>query len=388
MKRAILAILGALILLVVTSCATMVEVRHLRPAEVDLKGRKNLALGPVTTAVRTTRPSPWIDGLQETSFSLSSGWEADLVSRLEQWATTRLHSVVTSSGYFTVMDPALTGAYLTLIRQGGDGCELLLEKGFNMLLVPTIQFFDAAEEVVGRDIREQVTEEIEVGGVKMISTYEKVTSREYYLIQRGTVTLGYDLYDPENGTLITSKSFTDVQQKETKIGTRFYGADSKSYRDERTYLSSQGPSFASLFEEMLRPMIEQIGRQIAPSWESVKVALLDSKPQTVASKEAHSLVKYGNYARAQQLFMAEWQNSRSLAQGYNAAILLEAMGYLDEAVALIDEVYQSTASAKAYSALMRMQEAKALHEKAERQISGDLSDDGQGYVMMQHMVVE
>ena len=64
------------------------------------------------------------------------------------------------------------------------------------------------------------------------------------------------------------------------------------------------------------------------------------------------------------------------------------MGKLDEALALMDDVYHQSGSQHSHAALLRIQEAKSLHDKAERQITGEIDDDGQGLLLTQYMVAE
>jgi hypothetical protein len=381
------ALLLSLLVLVValTSCATSVTVRHLVPGEVDLSNFRSVAVAstsPYTFA--SSRPlSPWISGLQETDFTLSSGYELNLGDQIADLATDMLVRSVGDTGYFSVLPPAITDAYSSLGSVGEDMRGMLLAKGVQALLVSDITYVDMEENIVGRDVRTYVTE-----GTKH---YEKVTSREYYLIQKATLSLTYSLIDLAQNRILLSKSFTDKQEKETKIGTRIYLFDTGttgSYRDERRYASGHAPSFAPLFEEILNRFSPTIARELAPSYQLSRISLLGNKPKLKEVEPAYALVRQGSYAEAYQLFVRVWEQQEHVPSGYNAAVLLEALGDLDAAVELMSTVYHRSASQEAHDELLRMQEAQSGQKKAERQIAGDMNRDGQGVTMTQYMVME
>jgi hypothetical protein len=51
-------------------------------------------------------------------------------------------------------------------------------------------------------------------------------------------------------------------------------------------------------------------------------------------------------------------------------------------------VYHQSGSERSYAALIRIQEAKSQHDKAERQISGEQFEDGQSLTLTQYMISE
>jgi hypothetical protein len=54
----------------------------------------------------------------------------------------------------------------------------------------------------------------------------------------------------------------------------------------------------------------------------------------------------------------------------------------------MNDVYNRSGSRQAYTALLSMQEAKSQSEKAQREISGERTLDGQGVMMMEYVVME
>ncbi len=385
MKRAAMLLSLFLLVVMLTSCATSVSVRHLVPGEVDLSEFRSVAVASVSPyRFPSARPlSPWISGLQETDFTLSSGYDPSLGTQVADLATDMLVQSVGQTGYFSVLPPSIADAYVSLGSVGEDMQGLLAAKGVQALLVSDITYLDMEESIVGRDVRTYVTE----GTLH----YEKVTSREYYLIQKATLSLTYSLLDISQNRILLSRSFTGKQERETKIGTRIYLFDTGTpgaYRDERRYVSGRAPSFAPLFGQILSGFSPTIGGQLAPSYQLSQLPLLGNKPKLKEVEPAYKLVRRSSYADAYELFLGAWEQQGHIPSGYNAALLLEALGNIDAAVELMSTVYHSTASQQAHDALLRMQEAQSGQKKAERQISGDMNRDGQGVTMTQYMVME
>ncbi|MGE4583779.1 MAG: type IV pilus biogenesis/stability protein PilW [Sphaerochaeta sp.] len=380
MKHMLRFVLVAMMVFLLTSCATTVTVRHLVPAQVDLSGQRSLAVAS-TDAFRFPygRPlSPWISGLQETDFTLSSGYDTRLATQVSESATSLIREAVDNTGYFTVLPPKVTDAYQTLSKTGEDVFQLLLDKGMKALLTSEISYMDVDESIVGRDVRQFVTE----GG----KTYEKVTSREYYLVQKATLTLTYSLYDLASKHILISQSFTDKQERETKVGIRTYTSD--GYQDQRLYSSGYAPSFLPLFQTILDRFSSTISRQLAPYYETKHLVLMPNKPKLEIAKDAYTWAERGEYERAYDRFASIYQSSHQLSAGYNAALMLEALGRLPEAVDLMNALYNGSGSPQAYKELLRMQQTLSQEEKAQRQINGDQERDGQGVTMTQFVTME
>ena len=377
-----------------TSCATSITVRHLVPGEVDLSASRNIAVAS-TNAYKFPygRPlSPWIQGLSETDFTLSSGYDTNLASSVASTASRMILDSVQGTGYFTVLTPEVTDAYMTLSKVGENTSAMLKSKGMQALLSSSISYMDVEEQVVGRDVKTFVTEDIDPNpndAIVNIKSYEKVTSREYFLVQKATLTLTYTIFDLGSGSILFSRSFTGKEEQETKIGIRTYDAGAPGgYRDERRYSSGYAPSFKPLFEKIIRSFSSTISKQLAPSWQTKRLTLMSNKPKLEAAKGAYTLAERGSYEAAYRQFLSLYEGNGHIASGYNAALLLEAMGRFREAVDLMNDVYNRSGSRQAYTALLSMQEAKSQSEKAQRQISGESTHDGQGVMMMQYVVME
>ncbi|MXI85723.1 hypothetical protein [Sphaerochaeta halotolerans] len=382
MKRFVKVVLVFALMVFLSGCATTVKVRHLVPGEVDLGGERSLAIAS-TSSYRFPygRPlSPWVSGLQGTDFTLSTGFETNLSERVASLATRKIVQAVSDTRYFSILVPEATDAYLSLSRTGKDGVRLMREKGFDLLMSSEISYMDVEERVEGTDLREFVTNSSGISS-------EQVTKREYYLIQEATLGISYTITRLHDGGILVRETVTDKEEKRTKIGTRYYGEDG-TYRDERNYSSGLAPSFGTLFSQIIERITDKMVLNLAPSWETEHFPLMKNKEKLASAEIAHEFAKNGEYRRAYQQFLSIWQQSRQLSSGYNASLMLATLGELQASVDLMNEVYNSTGDERVHDTLLILQQALSQDQLAQRQISGDSVDDGQGVTMTQYMVME
>ncbi len=387
-KRALLGILSLLALLFFTSCATSIKVRHLIPSDVDLSNHRNIAIASTEkyTSPRWGLP-PWVKGSSDTSFTLSSGFDANLDVLVAEASTAYLVDALVDTAYFTVLRPETTDAYLTLGKSGHNAYAMLREQGIEALLKSSITYLNCEEQIIGRDIKEWVTEnsDPEDPASKVIS-YEKVTGRSFYLEQQATVTFTYTLIDLMTNRILATDSFTSQKTKETLLGKTIF-AKGETGRDihERDYSSGFAPSFFSLFDGMVSRIPKEIATQLAPSWSESRVSLMPNKPKANVG-HAYKLAEKNALRQAYEVFILEWEQSSHLPSGYNAALLLEGMGQYSEALELMNQVYNKTGDEKSLSQLIRLKEVSNQQEKAMMQIDGT-TGFGDGHVVKTHIMV-
>ncbi len=382
MKRVGLGIILIILITTLMGCATSVSVRHLVPGQVDLTDARNLALSS-TAAYKFSfgRPlSPWVSGLQGTDFTLSSGYDYGLSDDVASLATRKIASAVSNTQYFNTLDPEVTDAYLKLSKAGDDGKAMMFSKGYDALLSSEITYMDVEERIEGEDIKEFVANSS--GG-----STELVARRDYYLIQEATLSLSYKITSLSGNQLLASHSYTDKKVSRLRVGSRYYASDG-SFQDERTYSRGFAPSFLPLFSDILDNMTEKMSTELAPSWETVRLHLMANKPKNSQAELALEYAKDRQYQVAYNQYLSIWNQSGHVSSGYNAALMLAGLGDLEGSVNLMNEVYNQSNNKKAYSTLLVLQEALSQDKMAQRQINGELVDDGQGVTMTQYMVVE
>ncbi|MFA6681716.1 MAG: hypothetical protein WCS35_06760 [Sphaerochaeta sp.] len=372
-KRAIAGLLSLVVILAFTSCATSIKVRHLIPSDVDVSNHRNIAITSTEMYVfpRSGILPPWIKGSSDTSFTLSSGFDSDVNAKIAKSSTTYLVDALVNTDYFTILPPETTDAYLTLGKSGENAFDMLIKQGVQALLKSSITYMNCEEQIIGRDIKDWVTEKSDpTDSTSKDISYEKVTGRSFYLEQKATVTFTYTLIDLKANRILATDSFTSQETKETCLGKTIYGTGENSRdTDERCYSSGFAPSFFSLFDGLIKKIPSQVAMQLAPSWEEARVSLMSNKPKADV-KQAYKMAEQGNLRGAYEVFFQAWDQSTHLPSGYNAALLLEGLGQYSEALALMNQVYNKTGDSKTHVQLIRLKEVSSQQDEAMKQIDG------------------
>ena len=390
-KRTLVGILSLVAILVLTSCVTSIKVRHLVPSDVDVSNHRNIAIASTEMYVfpRGGVLPPWIKGSSETSFTLSSGFDSSVNAKTAEASTAYLVDAMVHTDYFTVMPPETTDAYLTLGKSGENAYAMLIDKGVQALLKSSISYMNCEEQIIGRDIKEWVTENSNPKDPPLrLITYEKVTGRSFFLEQKATVTLTYTLIDLKANRILATDSFTSQETKETCLGKTIFGtAENSRDTDERCYSSGFAPSFFSLFDDLLKKIPSQVAMQLAPSWEEARVSLMANKPKADVAT-AYKLAEQGDLRGAYEVFFKAWDQMTHLPSGYNAALLLEGLGQYSEALALMNQIYNKSGDSKSHTQLIRLKEVSSQQDAAMKQIDGTTGIvDGQ-VVMKQFVTME
>lgn len=372
-KRAVLGILSLMAIVVFTSCATSIKVRHLIPSDVDVSGHRNIAIASTEKYdfPRGSMLPPWIKGSGDATYSLNSGFNTNINATVAEVSTASLVDALVKTEYFTVLSPETTDAYLTLGKSGSNAYAMLIEQGVDALLKSSISYMNCEEQIIGRDIKEWVTEN--PNPKDPLSTdvsFEKVTGRLFYLEQQATVTFTYTLIDLKANRILATDSFTSQQTKETYLGKTVFGTE-QNERDlnERGYSSGFAPSFFPLFEAMLKDIPSEVAIQLAPSWTESRVSLMANKPKADVAY-AYKMADKGNLREAYAIFSQAWEQQSHLPSGYNAALVLEGMGQYSEALELMNQVYNKTGNAKSHTQLIRLKGVSSEQDAAMQQIDG------------------
>ncbi len=372
-KRAIVGIFSLVAMLAFSSCATSIKVRHLVPSDVDVSNHRNIAIASTEMYVFPSGGvlPPWIKSSSDTTFALSSGFDPNLNANIAEASTTYLVDALVNTEYFTVLQPETADAYLTLGKNGENAYAMLMEQDVQALLKSSITYMNCEEQIIGRDIKEWVTENPAptVPTSKDIS-YEKVTGRSFFLEQRATVTFTYTLIDLMANRILATDSFTSQQTNEICLGKTIFGTVENSRdTDERCYASGFAPSFFSLFDVMVKEIPSQIATQLAPSWAESRVSLMANKPKADVDS-AYKMAEQGNLRDSYEVFFQAWDQRTHLPSGYNAALLLEGLGQYSEALELMNQVYNKTGDSKSHTQLIRLKEVSSQQDAAMKQIDG------------------
>jgi len=177
----------------------------------------------------------------------------------------------------------------------------------------------------------------------------------YFIKQRVAVTFRYEVIDLKTGRTVVSRNFNDQWERVSEL------PEDKSKITVASNIQIR-------FENMLDDFMRTVKNQLAPRLERTVVSLMSNKPEVKRVEAAYEAVKRGNYAVAKDLFIQEWNRSKHIPSGYNAALMTEALGDLRGAMDLMSAVYRVSGSSKVNYQLIRMQRAFDNQKLAESQM--------------------
>ena len=130
------------------------------------------------------------------------------------------------------------------------------------------------------------------------------------------------------------------------------------------------------FTDMISDFQWEIVHKLVPTLTYRDISLMSNKPKAERIEIAYDMVKDELYQDARNIFLLEFQSSAHLPSGYNASLLSAALGDIDSAITIIEDVIEfhpeSREANALYSTLLSIRRS---NEEALRQIEGTGSDD-------------
>ncbi|TAH57005.1 MAG: hypothetical protein EWM48_06675 [Sphaerochaeta sp.] len=330
-------IIGALSVLLLSSCVSGLSITRQVPAEANLHGIQMLRVEPVKEFFFSWRPVPaWVEGSSgQMELTLPSGYYSTLSEDVSYAATRTLERAIESTDHLSVTSSRAAEA----------------------VIKSEITFMDLSERIIER------------------SESEGSEEKSYFLVQSAAVALSIKVMEVSTGSILYTSNYADKVTKEYLVGTRMFDPTSNTYKIIRRFTFTRSPSFLPLFEEILRSFERTIARQLAPSTVTEWVNLAPNRPKDAMAKEIYYLVDRGEYRLAYHRFLGLYEDTGDWRWGYNAALLLQGIGELENAVVLMDEVYSGYPSNLVFQALSRMRDALRDQQKAEMQICGECLEE-------------
>ena len=334
-----------LIAFVVTGCATTVSMRYMVPAEINLASYKNLAI--VTAEpyrfTATTSPDSIIRDMSGTApYKVASGFSYGAERQIAQHLTTRVVNDMSRTDYFNLLTPPASDDM-------GTNLSRFKERGYDGLLSLHITDLKVEEYMYGQEDTVTIPPAVE-GGEPTV-----VKELRHYIMQKVSISVDFVVRDTMSGNTVVLKTFSNGQER--------------SYRIEP---DSKGAKEAPNLYAWLTPMVEEFSRSfaqmVAPRWVTKSVALMDNKPENPRVESAFLEAKEGSLQVALDGFLNEWKASKHVPSGYNAALILESFGRIEEALELIDEVWRHSGNRTVENRKLEMKAAWDAHQKAQQQM--------------------
>lgn len=283
--------------LVLTGCASTISTTVQRPAELDLHGAKSISVLPFQTSYYDDESSISILGFFRL---VLNSVDSDSKQQITEYITSELTEELLNTGFMEVV--------------GARRVETALEKNTR---VPCDVYLTGYIAEFDNDIDEYWDED----------------EGAYYYKRHVDMKIVYEVIDSKTNRVISRKS-------------QSYSNTSSSEWHRRDL-----PSPFRMVRSDLDSLVRQIMKQLQPYEEVKYLSLIDDKTKLPEMKTAKNLAKDGYLEMAEEMYETIYDDKGIYEAGYNAAILLEAMGKLEDAAELMEEVYFKTGERKAYYSL-------------------------------------
>lgn len=310
----------------ICACTTTVSGEFERPAGLDMNGARSIAV---------------------LDFTVQENWNADIWSgrnsyyrkerekeQIADYLASNLQKMIAKEGYLSLASP------------------IEAEKALRYRTTPPCDAYVSGsithyEDRIDRRVREDDDGK------------EKV-----YFIRRVSFTINYSILDAATGK---------------ELGYKRFSASGSSYEAESR---RDLPDPIRLVKSDMDRSLREMTRYISPYKEREYYSLIKDKKNETLQK-AYKLASDGNTEEALKIYSEYYEASGSYKAGYNAAMILQSQGKLDEAKKLLDDVYQRNQDGKIKNALRnlnseldyadRVRMQKGLRESRSRKNSHDTS---------------
>ena len=344
LKKRLLVLIVA-ILMLFASCATEIAVRYMQPSEINMGAYRNLALASVVPYKGFVSSSGWIRTIDigSAGIRIRPSYSYDITNSIAAYATDRLYSTLSSSGYYNILPPSSTDQ---IIRSSWNESREFRELGYDAVMIPRIDAMNVDEQVysVSRTATEYDA---------YTHSYYTYYYYDYYVKQVATITYTISVIDTNTDRIIASRTFQDSRTNTEMIDPDFPRFDKAEI----------------LFQRMIRSFDSGIIRLFVPTVRDYNVALMDNKPEIKELKDAYDAAKDGNTQFALDAFMAEWNRSHHVPSGFNAAVLTAALGDIDGAIAITEDVSRYSGDSRVGTLLVDLRRVKSYNEEAEKQFT-------------------
>ena len=333
------------VILLFASCATTVNVRLTRPAQLDLNGAKTIAILPFKPC------SYYREYNSEASIGrkivVNSFYQIfDIKDPNEQMAIDSLRTQVERG--------LLDSPYITLVS--AESVERSLKKGTlnpaDVYLTGEVTHFDVS------DSRHEERKKVREAQGDRLAEYQIYN----YWVREVTFNFRYQIVDSSTEKVI---GYREVRCNE-----------SSSKYESRNAL----PSAYSLIESDVKAASRKILQELQPYTVTKSIKLLETKTKDkelkARMKAADKLADNSQLAKASEEFSKIYKETALVEAGYNAAILQEALGNLTEAEKMMSDLYDKTKDSRVAKGLSDIQYEINQANRLQKQIKGsEISDD-------------
>lgn len=346
MKKQLLSAVAVLTMLMIFSgCATSIAFDVVKPAEINMADYSHLAIfdiAPYEFSFLDLAGSVVLDLILGKDIDRPTGYtlfmEKDISNKFERQLVYSLQQ----ADYFTLISPSQLRPYKSVNSSGAYSNDILINN-FNVTasLIGTIEDLRFYEDI----IETETNVDDGAGGIVTIITES--------FLQEVFLDFSYSILDLRTNQIIGTRYEKGARRLVTPI------EDKETFRPPKLYY---------LYEKIIAEISSKIRYQLAPRIEREYRFLEKDKTGNMVMETADRLVKERSYEQALSLYLEIWYSSTNYAAGYNAAILYEVMGQLQQAVSFMQDVANRIKSPDAYRKLSQLENELQVYNQAITQI--------------------
>ena len=325
------------------SCATTINVNVTRPAKLDLNGAKTISVLPF-------KPSDYYGVYEQSNnvvivitdffriFDRSKPEERRALSYLHD----EIERGLMSSPYVQVVTANAVQAALN------NGTPIPAD----VYLTGEVVYFDIDDdrEVVKKKVdNDDSNDYVSADGQSAIKQEKKYVIEEYF-VRHVKMELRYQVVDSKTNRII---SYDKATIRES----------SARYENRHSL-----PSAYSMIETDLYSISRSILKDVQPYVVRKSIKLMEDKSKMPAMKTADDFARDGHLKESYEHFYEIYKDTKMLVAGYNAAMILEAMGKLYDAETLMKEVYEQYPQSAVLDGLYDIQSEIRQSQRLQNQI--------------------
>lgn len=313
-----------------TSCATTVKTTVKRPAELDLNGANSISVLPIQTQQYSS-----VLGVLDDVYNILSFFteydDYDPEEKIAEYATTKLTQTLLSNNYFEVVSPT---AVEVALKNGTRAPTDVYLTGY------ITSFYSDIDKEVDVDTVSKTNSEGNVVTKKIYKDYYK---------RKVEFTLELEIIEATTNKIIGRQS-----EKISETSLRYEN-------------KNDVPTSLEMIDDDIDRFLKKFLKKIQPYNVTKTLKLKKDSSKSQAMKDAKNYAKDGHLIKAKDKYLEIFLETGLFEAGYNAALLYQALGDLDEAELLMNRIYNETGSSEVLDALADIRKEKEYSQKLQEQ---------------------
>lgn len=367
MKNKLLLVLIALLLLL-TSCATVVSIPYMKSSNVDMSRYRNIALasavpykGGYMDVVSYMRAYDF----ESSYYPVYSSYSRQLPQNVADYATDAVVTALSKNGYYSILSPSETDTIIMLSKIGMSSSNKFAEYGVDAVIIPSIDDMKVDEYSKVYIDSYKDAKDPKTGQVVKVPHYT------YAYYQRVSVTLSLTVVDTKTERIVAKRSYSNSNPTYIEYTYTPYG---QGYVLPYSSVNNPYSSFKSIINDFKGAIISDF----IPTRRYYNTELLANKPKVKSLESAYQAAEEGSFELAYNGFIEEWNRSGHINAAYNAALMKAGLGDIDSAIAVLENVMKSVSSGDINYLYNKLVGYKAEDEKAKAQLMSTSSDSASG----------